>query len=47
MKTTLSKSNFSIQEKLANRDNLIISKADKCGVTAIQDTDSYVQEATR
>ena len=47
MKTTLSKSNFSIQEKLAYRDNLIISKADICGVTAIQDTDSYVQEATR
>ena len=47
IKTTLPKSNVSIQGKLANRDNLIISKADKCGATTIQDTDSYVQEATR
>ena len=44
---TLSKSNLSIKEKealkeLANRDDLIISKADKGGATVMQDIDSYI-----
>ena len=50
-KTTLPKSNLSIQEKealkeLSNRDHLIFSKADKVGATVIQDIDSYIIEAT-
>ena len=49
---TLPNSNLSIQEKedlkeLVNRDNLVISKAEKGGATIIQDIVSYIQEETR
>ena len=50
-KTTLSKSNFRIQEKgalkeLVNRVDIVISKVAKSGAT-VKDIDSYIQEATR
>ena len=51
-KTTLVKSNLSFQKKealkkLANRDYLIFSKADKGGATVIQDVNNYIKVATR
>ena len=50
-KTTLSKSNFRIQEKgalkeLVNRVDIVISKVAKSGAI-VKDIDSYIQEATR